>query len=321
MQQSTTTTTFISCSILLLIMKLYRSGKVKDVYEANDRSLEFVYTDRISVFDKMIPGEIPFKGETLCRTSVFWFQILRDMGVKSHFQEFIPPNRVRVRKVDVISDYSKLNTETTNYLIPLEFIMRHYVAGSMHRKLQKGEVKPEELGFPAGMDVPYGAELPEPYFEMTTKLEEIDRPLTEAEALEISGLTNDELENIRNTIERIDRRMSKEVERRDLIHVDGKKEFGFDGRRRPILVDSFGTADEDRFWDSDMYAKGEFVELSKESVRKYYKDSGYYERLMAAREEGEDLEIPPLPENVVKETSHLYITVFERITGETFREQ
>jgi len=300
-------------------MKLYRSGKVKDVYLANEKSLEFVYSDRISVFDTIIPTEIPFKGETLCRTSVFWFQIIREMGIKSHFKEFIPPNRIRVKKFDVISDYSRLNNETTNYLIPLEFIMRHYVAGSLHRKLQKGRIEPEDLGFSAGKEVKYGEELPEPYFEMSTKLEEIDRPISEKEAMEISGLTEDELENIRNIIERIDERMSTEVEKRDLIHVDGKKEFGLDEKRRPILVDSFGTADEDRFWDSDMYAKGEFVELSKERVRKYYIDSGYYDRLMAARDRGEKIDLPPLPENVVKETSQMYIAVFERITGEIFR--
>ncbi len=301
-------------------MKLVRTGKVKEVYEVDGNTLEFVFTDSISVFDKVIPTTIPFKGETLCRTAAFWFQLLRKNGIRTHFTELVPPNRMRVKKVDVIDDYDSLNCLSRNYLIPLEFISRHYIAGSMYERIKRGEVMLEDLGFPAGHKVEYGEQMPKPFSETTTKLEPVDRLLTRDEAIDISGLTQEEYERVIDIMNRIDDLIAKESEERCLIHVDGKKEFAFDENRRLMVVDTFGTADEDRWWDEDGHAAGEFIELSKESVRKYYKEIGYYDELMAARREGRnEPDIPPLPDDRIEEFSQLYIEMFERITGESFR--
>ncbi len=248
-------------------MKLFRVGKVKQVYEVDENTLEFVFTDNISVFDKVIPTQIPHKGETLCRTSAFWFQLLKKNGIRTHFKELVPPNRMRVRKVNVIADYSKISCKLANYLIPLEFISRDYVAGSLYDRVKSGRVSPDELGFPSDHEVQYGERLPRTCFEMTTKLEKVDRELTREEAMEIAGLTEEEFERVQETIAKIDSLIGAEADERMLIHVDGKKEFAFDEKRRLMVVDTFGTADEDRWWDQDSYAAGKFVELSKEAVR------------------------------------------------------
>jgi len=301
-------------------MKLLRVGKVKEVYEVDDSTLEFVFTDSISVFDKVIPTLIPFKGETLCRTAAFWFRLLKSNGIKTHFTELVPPNRMRVKKVDVIPDYSKLTCSSTNYLIPLEFISRHYVAGSLFDRLKAGGIDAEELGFPKGHQVTYGEKLPQPFYETTTKLEKVDRLVSRDEACEISGMTHEEYERVFDTVAKIDQLIAQEAEERCLIHVDGKKEFAFDERRRLMVVDTFGTADEDRWWDQDEHGVGNCLELSKEAVRQYYREIGYYDELMAARREGrQEPPIPPLPEEKVKQFSELYIEMFERITGESFR--
>jgi phosphoribosylaminoimidazole-succinocarboxamide synthase len=228
-------------------MKLIRQGKVKDVYEVDAHSLEFVFSDKISVFDKIIPSLIPHKGETLCRSSAFWFQVARSCGIKSHFKELIPPNRMRVQRVDILP-YAKINKKSTNYLIPLEVISRHYVAGSLWDRIRNGEVKPAKLGFKATKEVKYGDKLPEPFLEFTTKLEKVDRLLTKKEAVKIAGLSASEYDSIVNSALRIDEKIAEEVEKRDLIHVDGKKEYAFDEERKLMVVDSFGTADEDRWW-------------------------------------------------------------------------
>jgi len=156
--------------------QLIRKGKVKEVYDLDD-SLEFHFTDQVSVFDKIVPNLIPRKGESLCRTAEYWFKRAASSGIHSHFIEAIPPNGMRVKKVDVIADYNRLTTLSKNYLIPLEVICRYYVAGSMHDRLRRGEVLPESLGFPAGKVPDYGAPFPEPLIETTTKLEPVDRPL------------------------------------------------------------------------------------------------------------------------------------------------
>jgi len=301
-------------------LRLLRTGKVKEVYEVDEDSLEFVFTNHISVFDKIIPSEIPYKGETLCRSAAFWFQVLRKGGVRTHFKELVPPNRMRVRKVDVIPDYSKLNCSRSNYLIPLEFISRHYVAGSLFDRLKANEITAEELGFPRHRSVKYGEKLPRTFHEVTTKLEKVDRPLPVEEAIHISGMTTEEYARALEVIEKIDVLIAKEVEERMLIHVDGKKEMAFDDKRRLMVIDTFGTADEDRWWDEDEYAKGNCLELSKEAVRQYYRGIGYHDKLYQARQAGlEEPPIPPLPEGKVEEVSALYIEMFERITGESFR--
>ena len=301
-------------------MKLLRTGKVKQVYEVDEDTLEFVFTDQISVFDKIIPTEIPYKGETLCRTAAFWFQLLKKNGVRTHFRELVPPNRMRVKKVDVIADYSKLNCSLTNYLIPLEFISRHYVAGSLFDRIKEGEVKVEDLGFDPKHHAKYGEKLPQAFYEVTTKLEKVDRLLTTEEAIKISGMTREEFNRANELITQVDDLISSEVGERMLIHVDGKKELAFDDKRRLIVVDTFGTSDEDRWWDEDEYAKGSFVELSKEAVRQYYREIGYYDSLMKARKNKlPEPPIPPLPEEKVTQVSDLYVEMFERITGESFR--
>jgi len=300
-------------------MKLIRQGKVKDVYEVDSHSLEFVFSDKISVFDKIIPSLIPHKGETLCRSSAFWFQVARSSGIKSHFRELIPPNRMRVQKVQIL-EHSKISKKTVNYLIPLEVICRHYVAGSLWDRIQSGELRPVKLGFKATKEVKYGDKLPEPYLEFTTKLEKVDRLLTKKEAMKISGLTNDEYKSIADAVLKIDEKIAEEVEKRDLIHVDGKKEYAFDEERELMIVDTFGTADEDRWWDWESYSKGQFVELSKENVRQYYRQLGYYDKLVEARKMGKsEPRIPSLPEVKIEEISELYIEMFERITGESYR--
>ena len=302
-------------------MRLIRKGKVKEVYETENKDeLEFFFTDRISVFDKIIPSDVPHKGETLCRTSAYWFSVAENIGIKTHFIKTILPNRMRVKKVDVIRDYSKLNEKTTNYLIPLEFICRYYVAGSLFDRIKNKEIKNETLGFDRDYNVKYGDKLPTPFFEVTTKLEKIDRNLGLDEALRISGLSKDEYKEIKETFLKIDDRMNSAVRQRGLIHVDGKKEFAFDENRNIMLIDTFGTADEDRFWDRNKYEKGEFVELSKEYVRQYYREINYYEKITSARKNGlTEPDIPFLPDDKIQKVSRLYIDLFERITGERFR--
>jgi len=222
--------------------------------------------------------------------------------------------------VEIIHDYGKITAKTTNFLIPLEVIARYYVAGSLHDRLRKGKVRPEDLGFGTGHEPRYGEPLPEPFLEVTTKLEAVDRELTVAEALRISSLSPNEYDDLRELVLRIDDRLNDDVRRRGLLHVDGKKEFAFDENRELMLVDTFGTADEDRFWDLAAYERGEQLELSKEFVRQNYRQSGYHGELMGARERGlPEPDIPPLPEDVLRQVRDLYVSMFERLTGEAFR--
>ena len=295
------------------------TGKVKEVYAIDDDTLEFAYTDHISVFDKIIPSMIPHKGETLCRTAKYWFNILSKEGINNHYISEPSKDRMDVKRVQIIRDYSKINNTTTNYLIPLEVICRYYAAGSLLDRLKNGKVKPEDLGFEPGHEVKRGEKLPRPFVECTTKLEEHDENLTDEEAKKMAGLTEEEYQNIVATVLRIDEIMAKECAKRNLIHCDGKKEFAFDKDRKLMVIDTFGTLDEDRWWDAEEYAKGNIVELSKEFVRQYYRETGYHKALYDAREKGlPEPDIPALPQDIIDRVSKLYVDMYERITGEKF---
>ncbi len=292
-------------------MELIRKGKVKEVYVVDDNTLLFLFTNNISVFDKIIPSKIPRKGEILCRTAAFWFKKLNEEGIKNHFLS-CEDSKMYVRRFRILN---KGDVKGENFLIPLEFITRYYLAGSLYDRVKKGKMDYQDLGFSSMPK--YGEKLPEPVFEITTKFEAYDRKVSMDEAMEIGGITRDEIENIRATIFKIDSIIDKEVSKRRLIHVDGKKEFALGENRSIYVVDTFGTMDEDRWWDRGAYEKGEIKQLSKEFVRQYYRDIGYYEKLKMAREKGyEEPEIPPLPDEMIKKVSKLYEDMYERITGE-----
>jgi phosphoribosylaminoimidazole-succinocarboxamide synthase len=177
----------------------------------------------------------------------------------------------------------------------------------------------EELGFEAGTVLEQGAKLPAPYVEVTTKFEAFDRLIDTAEALEIANITSEELESLIDVVIKVDALIEREALKNGLIHVDGKKEFALGPGRVPVLVDSFGTLDEDRWWDADEYANGNIVQLSKEFVRQHYVRTGHQEDLRLAREsDSAEPPIPALPSEVIADTAALYASMYQRLTGNEF---
>ena len=296
-------------------------GKVKQVWSTdNPDIIEFRYTDQISVFDQIIPSLIPRKGESLNRTSCHWFKLVEEAGIcDTHVIEMNAPDRVLARRFDVIREPGAISRDQENVFVPLEVICRHYLAGSGWRRYARGDATAEEFGFEPGAKLEEGVKLPKPYLEVSTKFEKFDRLLDRAEALEISNLTDEEFDSILEIVVKIDEIIETEAGRRGLIHVDGKKEFALGEGRVPVLVDSFGTLDEDRWWDAEAYENGEIVQLSKEFVRGHYLETGHHSELYAAREAGtEEPPIPALPQSIIDQTSNLYADMYERLTGQQF---
>ncbi len=298
-------------------MELLVSGKVKDVYELDDNRLRFRFTDRISVFDKVIPSTIPRKGESICRTSAHWFEIAHQMNIDSHFISTTSKNEMDVKRVGQPMNLKMPDAERNGNMIPLEFICRHFIAGSLWDRLKKGKVSKEQLEITGEPES--GQRLPEPFFEITTKFEEFDRPISFEEAITSFGVRKEELDEVREITLKMDERIASEVESRGLLHADGKKEFAIGSEGQIMLIDTFGTADEDRFWDGKSYDDGRFIELSKEFVRQYYRDTGYHDTLTDARENGTpEPDVPALPPQMIEDTGKLYADLFERITGQEF---
>lgn len=287
--------------------ELLYTGSVKKVYEAARQPghVVFEFSDRISVFDKRIPSVVPKKGEVICGLAAFWFRQCAAAGIRTHFVEQLSPTELLVKRVDIERDYARISRERPSLLVPCEFIVRHYVAGSFLDRFKNGGWK-------------HGQKLPEPYCETSTKVERTDRLIERAEALAITKLTESELESIWETCLRIDALIETQAAKGGLIHADGKKEFGRDADGSLMVVDVLGTPDEDRWWDMAAYARGEIQEYSKEFVRQHYRAIGYKDALYGARAKGEaEPDIPPMPNELIERCSVLYVGLYERLTGES----
>ena len=305
----------------MFMSEMLYHGKVKQVWSTDDPDLiEFRYTDQISVFDQIIPSLIPRKGESLNRTSCHWFDLVNDRGIcDTHVVEMSAPDRLIAKRFDVVREPGAIDINRENVFVPLEVICRHYLAGTAWRRFNRGDLTPEQLGFQDSSQVHEGVKLPQPFLEVSTKFEAFDRNLERDEALEISNLRPEELDNILKIVLEIDKLIQEEVGKRGLIHVDGKKEFALGPGRVPVLVDSFGTLDEDRWRDSEALEDGHIVQLSKEAVRQHYISTGHHTDLKLARDSGSDEPpIPPLPQSVIDQTASLYASMYERLTGQTF---
>jgi phosphoribosylaminoimidazole-succinocarboxamide synthase len=211
--------------------------------------------------------------------------LVEDEKVKRLSEMKEPANTMQIKLLRVIKpelsgityDYSKYKNEKGGFLIPLEVIYRNYLppGSSVFKRLQKGEIKPEDLGLNA-MPEP-NQKLDKPIYDVSTKLEITDRYMTWNEAQFISGMSNNELIELKALTKIIDNLITAEFSRIGLVNEDGKIEAGFDLKRRLMLVDVFGTLDECRFtYDG--------LPVSKEIARVHYRDTKWFKAVEEAKE-------------------------------------
>ena len=269
----------------------FKRGKVKDIYDRGNGRLLFLFTDRISAYDIVLPTEIPRKGEVLCKLAAFWFDHLK---VPNHMVEMTGKNRMMVRQLK---------------MIPVECVVRGYLYGSLYDRLLKGEVK-------LPVEPVMAQKLPQPTFDPTTKSDVKDEPITMEQILDEGWLSTDQLEELRAKSLSIYRTISERAEGAGFILADLKLEFGFDEEENIILADSIGP-DEFRLWPKERYRPGQVQEsYDKQPVRDWLSRIGYKKTLDKARSEGQPVPSPPkLPADLVQEISKRYILAYERLTG------
>jgi phosphoribosylaminoimidazole-succinocarboxamide synthase len=270
-----------------LPLKLFKKGKVRDLYDLGDRLL-IVSTDRISAFDIVLPNGIPCKGEALNRLSVYWFNETKDL-VPNHLVEVVDPRTVLVQKTKPIN---------------VEFVVRGYLSGAAWEKYRKG-------GPISGILLPSGLEraekLPSPILTPTTKADighDMEMALHEVEKLIGKTLAA----RIKEVSLRIYERAAKKAEAQGIIVADTKMEFGIlDGRL--TLIDELLTPDSSRFWPKEGYQVGTSQpSFDKQYVRDYLTSIGWNKHPPA----------PVLPERVVTETSKKYIKAYAQLTSRRF---
>ncbi len=277
--------------------RFLRSGKVKDIYDAGNGRLLFVYTDRLSSHDVMLADKIPHKGQILCRLSAYCFANCEDHGVETHMIEVLDPNKMLVKKL---------------FLIPIEVIGRNYLYGSYWKRYKSGEIQ-----LPEGTDPVLAARLTEPVVEFTTKFEAKDKPLTEQEIVSRGWLGTREIVQIKKTTLELNELMLKDAERAGFILADFKLEFGIDEEGKIILADEAETPDSSRFWDAGKYQPNKVQEsFDKQIVRDYLEKVKGWDKNQPTP--GTKLIKPILPEEIIRKTSQRYIQAYERLTRRRF---
>jgi phosphoribosylaminoimidazole-succinocarboxamide synthase len=279
-------------------VELLHSGKVRDVY-ADGRDLLLVASDRVSVYDVVLPTPIPDKGKILTQLSLWWFEQLADVA----------PNHV-ISATDVPDDWAGRAVRCERLkMIQVECIARGYLAGL-------GLKEYEKAGTVSGVALPAGlveaSRLPEPVFTPTTKVAPEDGhdefiTFADVEAQEGAEVAA-ELRRI--TLEVYQRGAAIALER-GVIIADTKLELGWSADGTLTLGDEILTPDSSRFWSADEWTPGGTQRyLDKQFVRDWSSTLTWWDRTAPG---------PEIPDEIVEATQARYIEVYERITGDVWR--
>lgn len=278
------------------------SGKVRDLYEVDHDRMLVVASDRISVFDVVLPDEIPDKGRALTALSTFWFE--RTAAVwPNHVVSSDPTDFPETAGSEIAGRAMLVRAARP---VRLECIARGYLFGSAWSEY-------EQAGTVGGRMMPAGLRqaerLPEPIFTTTTKAEVgHDETLTETEAAASVG--DDVYEQVRDATLAIYDHAAAHAESCGLILADTKLEFGtLDGE--VIVIDEMCTSDSSRYWAAEEYAVGGSPpSFDKQFVRDHYLALGWDQRSPA----------PPLPRAVIDGTRARYVEAYEMLTDTSFDE-
>jgi phosphoribosylaminoimidazole-succinocarboxamide synthase len=306
----------------------------------------FHFSDRYSVFDwGEMPDHIDGKGAALCLMGAYCFERLEEKGIRTHYRGLVnekgkvvrfdelekPTNIMEFHLVNVYKpkayveggklkyDYSFYTPKLKNFLIPLEIIYRNGLpeGSSVFKRLEQGLVTLEDLGldhYPKP-----GERLAKPIFDVSTKFEESDRYLTWREAQQLTGLTESELEEVKEVLLKVDDTITEIAAKANLVNEDGKIELAFDEERRLMVADVVGTLDECRFTYQGFH-------VSKEIARIYYRRTEWAKEVEQAKQKTKELGVkdwrtlvkvkPPKLEPKLKTLiSQMYMAAANEMTG------
>jgi phosphoribosylaminoimidazole-succinocarboxamide synthase len=276
-------------------VKLLHSGKVRDVYADGD-DLILVASDRLSIYDVVLPTPVPDKGALLTALSLWWFSRLADLV----------PHHV-ISATDVPAEFAGRAVRCTRLeMLPVECIARGYLAGLGLREYEKtGTVS--GVALPPGLVE--GSRLPEPIFTPTTKapVGEHDEFMTFDEVVALIGAQR--AQRLRELTLAVYSRGAAIAAEAGILVADTKLEFGLDPSGEIVLADEVLTSDSSRFWPADRWAPG---------GPQYSYDKQYVRDWSATLDWDRTPPGPEVPPDVVAATRARYVEVYERITGLTW---
>jgi len=281
----------------------FKKGKVRDIYEVDDKLL-LIVTDRISAFDWVLPEAIPNKGSCLTQISAFWFD---------YFKDIIPNHMISADVTEFPSELQKYTDELYGRsmlvkkaeVLPIECIVRGYISGSAWRSYKKDNTV-------CGMKLPSGMQESEQFDEP------LFTPSTKAETGHDENISYEEMENIIGADDaaklkelslKIYKTAAEYARKKGIIIADTKFEFGKIGDQI-IIVDELLTPDSSRFWPADEYEPGKGQpSFDKQYVRDYLSTTDW----------DKNSDPPHLPDKVVSGTEKRYLEAYEKLTDEKLK--
>ncbi|MEK0411544.1 MAG: Phosphoribosylaminoimidazole-succinocarboxamide synthase [Pseudomonadota bacterium] len=285
-------------------LPLLHKGKVRDIYEVDDKHLLIVTTDRLSAFDVVMNEPIPNKGFVLTQMADFWFRKLSYV-VANHLSAIAPESVVSENEVAQVKNRAIVARKLK--ALPIEAIVRGYLSGSGWKDYQKTQTV-------CGIKLPQGlkesAKLDEPIFTPSSKevVGQHDENISFEECEARIG------KEIATRIKEISIKLYQEASAfavtKGIIIADTKFEFGLDDENNLVLIDEILTPDSSRFWPLDQYREGvSQPSFDKQFIRDWLESSGWNKTPPP----------PSLPLDVITKTSQKYLEAFQKITGQEIK--
>jgi len=282
-------------------LKLLHNGKVRDMYEIDDKHLLIVTTDRLSAFDVILPNPVPGKGEILNQVSDFWFDKMSHI-VPSHTSDMslddaVPDEEERERIRSRALIVKRLNP------LPIEAIVRGYLIGSGWKEYQQSNSV-------CGIDLPEGLrladQLPEPIFTPSTKaaVGDHDENIDFERMCEIIG--TDMATQVRDVSLKLYKEAAAYALERGIIIADTKFEFGTDEQGNLVQIDESLTPDSSRFWDVSTYQpETSPPSFDKQIIRDWLETQDWDKTAPG----------PVVPDDVMQKTANKYREALIRLTN------
>jgi phosphoribosylaminoimidazole-succinocarboxamide synthase len=266
------------------------SGKVKDLYDVDQETLLFKFSNRVSAYDVKFSQDIPKKGQVLCRFAEFWFNTL---DVSNHFIKRESETEISVKKMT---------------MIPMECVVRGYFYGSLINRWKNGSIQ-----LPENTDTRMAAKLTKPIFDPTTKSEH-DIPVDKSKALEMNLVSEEQYFWLEKTSVDIYTQMAAVADNAGFILADLKLEFGILDCNI-VLGDSI-CPDEYRLWPKETYNVGKIQEsYDKQILRDWLTANGYQKQFEDDRNNDKEPVAPEIPSEIIQTITQRYIIAYEKLTG------
>jgi phosphoribosylaminoimidazole-succinocarboxamide synthase len=280
-------------------LNLVARGKVRDIYEIDEKHLLFVTSDRISAFDVILPDPIPGKGVLLTAISNFWFDKSKRL-VSNHLSTVNLADHVSGEDYALLKDRSVIVRKLKT--LPIEAIVRGYLFGSGWKDYQ-------QTGAVRGIALPKGLrqaeQLPEPIFSSSTKAKHGGHDINISFEEMIKLIGQELAEQVRHISITIYRMAAEYALQRGIIIADTKFEFGLDEDGRLILADEILTPDSSRFWPVEQYRIGTSpVSYDKQFLRDYLETLDWNKTAPG----------PKVPAEILIKTREKYQEVYDLLT-------